>query len=215
MTILLILKVPSSSLTGCRWTPPTIGHIWSGLQDRVSIVTALLNYTPPQRGVEWQAQLSAPHTDGLTQRWWLCSAPVLPYPRSEPLSSCRPPECCVWRTPPRWCSCSRGWTRSVWIGRAGCSSLRLSRRLTRLWGEREGDRQGWDVCVPLYVWWDGPYVLLDPRNDDMAQSSGPKCFNRTQGLHVCVCQMIYGNWKTHTSKAGVQQITKYKAWIII
>ena len=68
----------------------------------------------------------------LTLRWWLCSVPVQPCPRFEPLSSCRPPGCCGWRTPPRWCFCSPGWTHFSWNGTAGYSSPHLSLRWVRL-----------------------------------------------------------------------------------
>ncbi len=54
--------------------------------------------------------------------WWLCSVPVLLYPRSGPLWSCRPLGCCGLRTPHQWCSCSPGWTHSEWNGTTGYSS---------------------------------------------------------------------------------------------
>lgn len=83
---------------------------------------------------------------GLTLRWWLCSAPVPLYPKSEPLSSCHPPECCEWRTPPRLCFCSRGWTHFVWTERAGCSSQHQSLQLTQLRREKE------EKVSIQYVW---------------------------------------------------------------
>lgn len=58
----------------------------------------------------------------LTLMWWPCISPVQPYPRSGPWCSCPPHEYCVWQTPPRWCSCSPGWTHSEWNGTTGCSS---------------------------------------------------------------------------------------------
>lgn len=68
----------------------------------------------------------------LTLRWWLCSAPAQLCPRFEPLSFCRPPECFGWRIPPRWCSCSQGWTHFLWNGTAGYFSLLQSLRLVQL-----------------------------------------------------------------------------------
>lgn len=64
----------------------------------------------------------------LTLMWWPCISPVQPYPRSGPWRSCPPHEYCVWQTPPRWCSCSPGWTHCGWSERAGYSCPHPSRR---------------------------------------------------------------------------------------
>lgn len=62
----------------------------------------------------------------LTQKWWPGTAPAQLCPRSEPSPSCPLPGCCVWQTPPLWCSCSPGWTRSGWSVTTGCSSPHLN-----------------------------------------------------------------------------------------
>lgn len=153
----------------------------SSLKDKVPIVAAQLKYFPTLRGVGWQAGLSEPHRNGLTPRWWLCSAPVPLCPRSEPLSSCRPPECCAWQTLPRWCSYSLGWTHSAWIERAGCSSLRPSPQLTRLWRERARERgkRGKDETSEFV------YCTCDGRGRGWAI-----CINRSNKCWYCIKQCL-------------------------